>query len=80
MNDYLFELLIYFMIYSILGWILESVYRSYCEKRIINSGFLRGPICPIYGVGANIILIFLSSLEKKPILLFILSIIIMSMW
>lgn len=45
-----FNLLSYFVIYSFFGWILESVFRSFCEKKIINTGFLIGPVCPIYGI------------------------------
>ena len=45
------------MLYSFLGWCGEMVYcslgqRRLCEKR----GFLNGPICPIYGHGALLVL------------------------
>ena len=36
----LFDMLSYFIIYSFLGWIMESIFRSFCEKKIINTGFL----------------------------------------
>jgi len=42
----------WFLIYSILGWCVESIYMSICEKRLVNRGFIFGPICPIYGFGA----------------------------
>ena len=42
----------WFFIYSILGWTIESIYMSFCNKKLTNRGFIRGPICPIYGVGA----------------------------
>lgn len=46
-------LFISFVLYSCIGWIHESVFCSlYFEKRFINRGFLIGPYCPIYGVGA----------------------------
>lgn len=45
-----FDLLSYFIVYSFFGWIMESVFRSFCEKKIINTGFLIGPVCPIYGL------------------------------
>ncbi|MBR2414143.1 MAG: putative ABC transporter permease [Clostridia bacterium] len=48
-----------FFAYSACGWFGESFYRTGGaflrkggDKRIINSGFLYGPICPIYGAGA----------------------------
>ncbi len=42
-----------FVIYSILGWFVESVYMSFCNKKITNRGFAKGPFCPIYGFGAT---------------------------
>ncbi len=41
----------WFLLYSMLGWLLESIYMSFCNKKLTNRGFVRGPICPIYGVG-----------------------------
>ena len=42
----------YFLIYSFLGWVLEVVYHAAKNGRIINRGFLCGPVCPVYGFGA----------------------------
>lgn len=76
----LLELATYFIIYSFLGWVLESIFRSFCEKKIINTGFLRGPICPIYGCGAIIMILFLKNFSNSKILLFTMSIIFLSLW
>jgi hypothetical protein len=46
------ELLWYFCIYSFLGWILEVIYHAVTTGRVVNRGFLDGPVCPIYGFGA----------------------------
>ena len=46
---------LYFSFMSFLGWILESAYRSYRERRLVNAGFLSGPFVPIYGLGGVII-------------------------
>lgn len=79
--DYtLFNLFVYFMFYSIAGWVLESVYRSFCEKRFVNTGFLNGPFCPIYGIGTIIMLLFLKDFQKNVILLFIISFLMLSAW
>ncbi len=80
MNINLIEITTYFIIYSFLGWVMESIVRSICEKKIINTGFLRGPFCPIYGIGATIMFLFLEGFENKPILLFIIAIIILTAW
>lgn len=80
MNINLLELLTYFILYSFLGWVMESVFRSICERKLINTGFLRGPFCPIYGIGATIMFLFLEGFENKPILLFFISIIVLTVW
>ena len=46
------RLIIYFAIYSFLGWIIEVAYRSYHQKEFVNAGFLRGCFVPLYGVAA----------------------------
>lgn len=46
-----------FFVYSFLGWIFESIYKSIYFKKIINTGFLIGPIVPVYGFGALTLLI-----------------------
>lgn len=46
----------FFYIYAFCGWIWESCYVSARQKKWVNRGFLRGPIVPIYGFGATILL------------------------
>ena len=45
----------FFFLYCFLGWVFESVYVSVMERRLSNRGFLRGPVIPIYGFGAMMI-------------------------
>ena len=80
MKEELFTLLTNFIIYSFLGWIIESVFRSILEKKLINTGFLIGPLCPIYGFGACIMFLFLENLSNNVILLFIVSFVILTLW
>lgn len=80
MNINLSELITYFIIYSFLGWIMESIVRSICERKLINTGFLIGPFCPIYGIGASIMFLFLETFENKPILLFFIAVVILTIW
>lgn len=47
-------LLFYF--YCLCGWVWESCYVSLCQRRWVNRGFLHGPLLPIYGSGAILIL------------------------
>ncbi len=46
------ELFVKFIMYSMMGWIWESIYCTVKEKEWQDRGFLFGPVCPIYGVGA----------------------------
>ena len=49
------QILLFFFLYCFLGWVFESVYVSVMERRLSNRGFLRGPVIPIYGFGAMMI-------------------------
>lgn len=80
MENTIFNLLVYFIIYSIGGWVLETIFRSFCEKKLINTGFLNGPFCPIYGLGTIIMLLFLQRFQTSIIILFIISFLILSLW
>ncbi len=46
-----------FFFYCLCGWIWESCYVSVCQRHWVNRGFLHGPLLPIYGSGAIIILL-----------------------
>lgn len=46
--------ILYFFIYSFLGWFLETTYATVLKRKVVNRGFLKGCFCPIYGFGALI--------------------------
>ncbi len=75
MFDIIINYVFMFFVFSAIGWAIECTYRSLGEKKIINSGFLYGPMCPIYGTGClvfELILVPLSQpIEKRliPVLL-----------
>lgn len=48
---------LYFFVYSFIGWCIESTIVSVQHKRFVNRGFLRAPMLPLYGSGAVIILL-----------------------
>lgn len=50
------EWISFFYIYAFLGWIWETCYVSIKKGKWVNRGFLRGPMLPIYGSGAVIML------------------------
>lgn len=65
-----YHLVAAFIVYSMLGWLVESVYMSFCNKKITNRGFGKGPFCPIYGFGAVFGYLILRPLSDNPILLY----------
>ena len=78
--DTIIYFITYLILYSFAGWILESVCKTVEQRKFVNSGFLNGPFCPIYGFGAIIMLLCLNFLKEKPILLFIAAFFILSIW
>lgn len=69
-ND-VYHLLAAFCIYSILGWFVESVYMSFCNRRLTNRGFAKGPFCPIYGIGALAGYFLLRPFAGNPVMLYL---------
>lgn len=55
---------IWFMLYSIIGWVFETIYCSIKGLKWDNRGMLIGPYCPIYGVGAVADVLLCSDLES----------------
>ena len=52
----LYQILWYFVIYSFAGWCVEVVFHAMKAHRLVNRGFLNGPVCPVYGFG--VVLVF----------------------
>lgn len=74
--DYNLSLLfLYFFFYAVLGWCSEVVYCSIPQKKFVNRGFLIGPYCPIYGVGAVILIGLLTPFLTNPIFVFIIGVV-----
>lgn len=75
--DNLIKYTLMFFFYSAGGWLLESIYCSIGEKRIINRGFLTGPLCPIYGTAALVMTILIyNPFKDRPLIIFILGIVL----
>lgn len=70
----------YLIIYSFFGWVLESVSKTIAQRKLVNSGFLNGPFCPIYGFGAIIMILCLDFLKDNIIALFIVGFFVLSLW
>ena len=46
-----YQILWYFVIYAFLGWCVEVIFHAVKVGKVINRGFLCGPVCPVYGFG-----------------------------
>ena len=61
------QILWYFVIYSILGWIVEVAYHAVTMGKVVNRGYLNGPLCPVYGCGMLIVLALVIVLSRGDI-------------
>lgn len=61
------NLLIYYFICSILGWIMEVLYAYSVFGTFVDRGFLYGPMCPIYGWGAVVMALITEKIRKKKV-------------
>lgn len=67
-----------FIIYSVLGWIMESCWTFINKGKFVKRGVLLGPYCPIYGCGVLLLVVLLDNFKTHPFYLFFLSILICS--
>ncbi|MCR4591211.1 MAG: hypothetical protein K5668_10375 [Lachnospiraceae bacterium] len=60
----IYDVLWYFMIYSVVGWMIEVAFHAVTVGKVINRGFLNGPLCPVYGCGVVMVLSVLNILGE----------------
>ncbi|CAM2897087.1 putative ABC transporter permease [Erysipelothrix tonsillarum] len=72
MNEIIPTFFLYWVIYGVIGWIMETIYCSVPAGKFVERGFLNGPIVPIYGFGALFVLSVLKPFFYSPLLVFIL--------
>ena len=60
----MYKYLLYFLIFSFLGWCAEVIFHLLKEGAFVNRGLAKGPICPIYGVGICLIDLLLGSIDS----------------
>lgn len=61
----------FFFIYGFLGWCYESAYVSIKHKQWVNRGFVRGPLLPLYGSGAILLLFVTIPFRENLLLMFV---------
>lgn len=73
-----YSLLCFFMLYTLLGWCIEVVFCSVNTGKFVNRGFLNGPVCPIYGFGAILVIWILFPFSGNLWVLFLGSVLVTS--
>lgn len=73
-------LVLYFILYSFLGWVQETCYCSIGARHFVSRGFLYGPVCPIYGAGVLLMICFFKPLTGNLLLFYGVSTVCMSAW
>jgi len=63
--------ILYFFLFAFMGWLMETLYAIFTLGHFVKRGFLYGPICPIYGYGALMLILFLGKYRRKDIKLFV---------
>ncbi|MCD7819239.1 MAG: putative ABC transporter permease [Lachnospiraceae bacterium] len=59
------ELLLFFMMYSFIGWVSEVVITSVTRRKFCNRGFFNLPLCPKYGIMADILVVVLPTVGEE---------------
>ena len=71
MGTDVYHLISAFIIYSMVGWLVESIYMSFCNKKLTNRGFGRGPFFFFFGFGGVLGYLILHPLSKNLIGLYL---------
>ena len=55
----------YFLIYSFGGWVVEVIFHAVALGKVVNRGFLNGPVCPVYGFGVLAVFAMINTLQSS---------------
>lgn len=72
------DMLLYFLLYAVVGYMLEVIFATLVLGKFVNRGFLNGPWCPIYGFGVLVVALTLKPISNDLLLLFIGSVFVTS--
>lgn len=71
-TKFIWKILIYFIVYSIIGFFIETIYAIFTKGMLESrQSFLYGPFCIVYGVAAIALILSLSKYKNKNIKLFV---------
>ena len=68
----------YFISYSFIGWLAETLFIYIKTNKLVDRGFLIGPYCPIYGFGCIAMILYLTQYKNNILTVFILGVVICS--
>ena len=57
-----YQIVWYFIIYAFAGWVIEVVFHAVSFGKVVNRGFLNGPVCPVYGFGVLAVFALIGAL------------------
>lgn len=63
MNTFFYHLAWLFLIYSFLGWVLETVAAAVKQRHFANRGLVNSPFCIMYGVAVCLVSVFFNELR-----------------
>ena len=55
----------YFLIYSFGGWVAEVIFHAVALGKVVNRGFLNGPVCPVYGFGVLSVFAMINTIQSS---------------
>lgn len=64
-QDYAVSLVIEFFIFSVAGWVFETIYSAIVEHQFVDRGFLNGPYCPIYGFAIIVAVLLFGRIKNN---------------
>ena len=70
------QLVIFFTVFSVVGYFIEVIFCSIQQRKMTNRGFLFGPCLPIYGFGGTLMALTLSRYSDDPFVVFGMAILI----
>lgn len=67
----IWKILIYFIIYSVAGFFIETIYAIFTKGMLESrQSFLYGPFCIVYGIAATILIFILKRYQNQNLKLF----------
>lgn len=71
-KNIIWKILIYFIIYSIIGFFMETIYGAFTKGMLESrKSFLYGPFCIVYGIASIILILCLKKYKHNNVKLFL---------